>query len=565
MSVNSLIDKNSEDEKQQQQQPQVKSIPQKRSSSNDVEELQPPFQGHNTASPSHSTTTTAPTIPSLRRLSESLPHPPLKQEELSRSPRKPINDPGLLALLGPNVTAFPFSEESFQDALKLRAEQERTKQEYYRVETANKNLAILQTALRAQIPINLIPLMCVGKVPELTEEQMKMMLQQPLPQPPIASTQHFQPQGQPPPPQQQQQIPQSQPQHPPQQPPQQFVPIVQQQQQQQQQGPPVFMQPGLLQEQQIQIIQANQKRMQQELQQQGGVLTQTSPFQKAHRRSASSGGSGSGSISQQDAFNVAGGPPLGFRFGAGSSGNRRPLSPAKIGAAAVANLATPTTPYRGYASASSSARKIPSHHRHSSLPVETPNRQPIIDLNAADPNKGVTSLQSPLVGSTSTIQVKPIPAQPLHKQSKLHVQPLQESMTSFQHVIQFHHWKPTTSQPGLSSSSGSPTRTHSHKRRKSSITSTPIQESSPISPMKSRPDDPIKEPEKEKIDAEQELASSTPKATTSDLASKDDDTVDPDTSMESSISDTTALKVDVEANPPKAHRRNKLTFGSKNP
>ena len=256
MSVNSLIDKNSEDEKQQQQQPQVKSIPQKRSSSNDVEELQPPFQGHNTASPSHSTTTTAPTIPSLRRLSESLPHPPLKQEELSRSPRKPINDPGLLALLGPNVTAFPFSEESFQDALKLRAEQERTKQEYYRVETANKNLAILQTALRVQIPINLIPLMCVGKVPELTEEQMKMMLQQPLPQPPIASTQQFQPQGQPPPPQQQQQIPQSQPQHPPQQPPQQFVPIVQQQQQQ---GPPVFMQPGLLQEQQIQIIQANQK------------------------------------------------------------------------------------------------------------------------------------------------------------------------------------------------------------------------------------------------------------------------------------------------------------------
>ena len=70
--------------------------------------------------------------------------------------------------------------------------------------------------------------------------------------------------------------------------------------------------------------------MQQELQQQGGVLTQTSPFQKAHRRSASSGGSGSGSISQQDAFNVAGGPPLGFRFGAGSCGNRRPLSPAKL-------------------------------------------------------------------------------------------------------------------------------------------------------------------------------------------------------------------------------------------
>ena len=91
---------------------------------------------------------------------------------------KQIEDQGLLALLGPNVTSFPFSEETFLNALKLRAEQERTKQEYYRVETANKNLAILQTALRAQMPVNMIPLLCVGNAPELTEEQMKMLIQQ---------------------------------------------------------------------------------------------------------------------------------------------------------------------------------------------------------------------------------------------------------------------------------------------------------------------------------------------------------------------------------------------------
>ncbi|RCK55273.1 hypothetical protein Cantr_04074 [Candida viswanathii] len=546
MSVNSLIDKNIEEEQhlqqqKQQSQQQQPSIPQKRPSSTNVEELQPPFQGQNRASP---TATTA--IPSLRRLSESISHPPQLQEPY-RSPQKPISDPGLLSLLGPNVTSFPFSDDSFQDALKLRAEQERTKQEYYRVETANKNLAILQTALRAQIPIHLIPLMCVGKMPELTEEQMKAMIQQPLPQPPPGP--QFQPQAQqvpPPPPHQQQQQPQ------------QYPPVVQQQ------GPPVFMQPGLLQEQQIQIIQANQKRMQQELQQQGGAMPQTSPFQKAHRRSNSSGGSGSGPVTQQDAFNVAGGPPLGFRFGAGSSSGRRPLSPAKIGAAAVANLATPTTPYRGYASASSSAaRKLPSHQRHSSLPVETPNRQHVIDLSAADPNKGAQSLQSPLVGTTSTLQVKPIPAQPLHKQNKLQVQPLQESMTSFQHVIQFHHWKPTTTLLGPTSTSGSPVRTLSHKRRKSSVATTPILESSPISSLKSRPEEPAKEQPKEQ-DPEPELASSTPKPSTSESAHKDDVDMEPDMSMDSSVSDTTALKVEEEANPPRAHRRNRLTFARKN-
>ena len=329
------------------------------------------------------------------------------------------------------------------------------------------------------------------------------------------------------------------------------------------------MQPGLLQEQQIQIIQANQKRMQQELQQQGGLVPQTSPFQKAHRRSTSSGGNGSGSIPQQDALIVTGGPPLGFRFGAGSSGNRRPLSPAKIGAAAVANLATPTTPYRGFTSSlsSSSTRKIPTHNRHSSMPVETPNRHPIIDLNAADPNKGNSSLQSPLVGTTSTLQVKPIPAQPLHKQSKLHVQPLQESMTSFQHVIQFHHWKPTTTQPGSTSISGSPIRTQSHKRRKSSVTNISIQESSPILQLKSLPDEPrIEQTSREKDKEEPMLESSTPKAlTTSESVNKDDVDMDPDSSMDSLLSDTTALKVDAEANPPKAHHRNKLTFKKPNP
>ena len=135
----------------------VKAIPQKISikwwfhSGREAESepsLQPPFQGQNKRT----------SIPSVSQLSESIPqHTNTPSLSAYKFPQKQIEDQGLLALLGPNVTSFPFSEETFLNALKLRAEQERTKQEYYRVETANKNLAILQTALRAQMPVNMIP------------------------------------------------------------------------------------------------------------------------------------------------------------------------------------------------------------------------------------------------------------------------------------------------------------------------------------------------------------------------------------------------------------------------
>ena len=151
------------------------------------------------------------------------------------------------------------------------------------------------------------------------------------------------------------------------------------------------------------------------------IILPGSPFQKSHTR----GGSG-GVSSQQDTFNVNPGPPLGFRFGAGSStssvSGRRPLSPAKIGAAAVANLATPTTPYRGSSStASTSTRRSAAHHRHSSLPLDTSGISHRLSSVTSGPesselNRG-QGLQSPLTGATSTLQVKPIPAQPLHKQS----------------------------------------------------------------------------------------------------------------------------------------------------
>lgn len=196
-----------------------------------------------------------------------------------------------------------------------------------------------------------------------------------------------------------------------------------------------------------------------------------------HSRSSSN----RSSLTQPDSLSASVIPPMNYRFGGGSSapgpGSRRPLSPAKIGAVAVANLATPTTPYRNM---SSSRRPLRSHQRHYSMPVESHARG--VNLNLAETqtkSKGTsvslaTSGQHNPMGSTSTLQVKPSPAQPLHRQNKLSQPPSQESMTSFQHIIQFHHWKPDGTQ-GPAIGGGNPFRAPSaqqsqlplHKRHKS--------------------------------------------------------------------------------------------------
>lgn len=271
-----------------------------------------------------------------------------------------IDKTGLLPLLGPNVTSFPFSEDAYIETVKLRAEQEKTKQEYYKLELANKNINIIQMALQAKIPPHMIPLMCVGAVNEQNAEI-------------------------------------------------------------RQEKPPAE--------------QGRPKRQ---------------------------GRTPSNELMRSDAFNTNPVAPINYRFGEGSSG-RRSLSPAKIGAAAVANLATPTTPYRS----ASMAKRVPLHQRHFSMPAEgytNRGRYPPNDFTgnqAQSKQRGSTSsssslsvpqgqdntlLKSPL-GSTALLQVKPSPAQPLNKLSKLNKPPSQESMTSFQHVIQFHHWKPES--PGL--------------------------------------------------------------------------------------------------------------------
>lgn len=305
-----------------------------------------------------------------------------RPKEGARDALNNIDDTGLLGLLGPNVKSFPFSEEAFVESVKLRAEQEKTKQSYYKLETANKNLLILNTALKAQVPPNLIPMMYVhhddvkGKDPETQPEKKTN---------PSSSL--------------------------------------------------------------------------------------ASPFQQ------SKGTPTNRNLYQQDASNSNLVPPIHYKFGGANTPNtsRRPLSPAKIGAAAVANLATPTNTYR------TNRKVLPQHQRHFSMPTTTSSTTPYRklpgDLNTIDTSgeaqaklkpistntSDSSTLHSPL-GATSSIQVKPSPAQPLQKLVKLANPPSQESMTSFQHIIQFHHWKPEGPNVGTMSS-GSPMK--SHKRHKS--------------------------------------------------------------------------------------------------
>ena len=256
---------------------------------------------------------------------------PQKQQKQQPGPSTNLLNPGLLALLGPNVTEFPFSEAAYVESIRLRVEQERTKQEYYRHETAHKKLMILESARQAQVPPHLIPYMC-GSVEDPANSSPRRQLAVPSgnlsPMPPTA--------------------------------------------------------------------------------------TYLSPHDNASPV-----------------------PPQQFRFGGSSSNSstsRRPLSPTKVGAAAVASLATPTAPYRNV---NLRRQKHPLHQRHYSLPSEFPS-----------PKRKPASL---------TIQVKPLPAQPLMKQN-LTQPPSQESMTSFQHVIQFQHWRPEE---------GGPPPHNEHKRQKS--------------------------------------------------------------------------------------------------
>ncbi|ODV76633.1 uncharacterized protein CANTADRAFT_8527 [Suhomyces tanzawaensis NRRL Y-17324] len=415
-------------------------------------------------------------------------HPTAKSE--GHTPVPPdISSTGLLSLLGPSVSSFPYSEQAYIESVKLRSEQERTKQEFYKLEIASKNLTILQNALRAQIPVNLIPLMCVGDLP-------------PAPVPPQASlaplASHQQPQTKTTPVQTPKPVP---------------IPV---------------------------------------------ISEELEGKDASHSRSSS-----------RDFDITPTGPPIGFKFGGGPSPtlnpSRRPLLPAKIGAAAVANLALPTTPYR---SVTSNTRKT-RHSRHYSMPVESSSRSTRSETQAQKAKGSTTgpgatsgaasgtpaaSQASQAQGGTSTIQVNPVPAQPLHKQSKLNQPPSQESMTSFQHIIQFHHWKPEGPGQGPNIGLGNPFRVqpqlqppqNTHKRHKSSSESVPGE--GPTTPF-----NPQVERERNTNDTIEEETSMTMDSTIDDLNSADTSLVVPRDDPNEDI-------VDASSNPP-GHRRQLLNVG----
>lgn len=477
-------------------------------------------------------------------------------------------DQGLLALLGANITSFPLNEEAYIEALKLKHQQEITKQQYYKLELANKNLSIIQLALKGNIPPELIVQLCVDKETSLTElernvksliqkeetdknkveakitsknstpgdSKMSSVLAQQLPQisvsQPTESPTHkpassisnlsslsiSSDSGRPgkSDASSNSSIPQ----------PKQFgsySPILGQFNRNlnhstkkpnlnhQTINPnlsPLSTNPRLSPNLSNPVIPTNLPQLNQNLysnipqiannspreivnrqlsyipqqDQRSQVLHPNYPPTNApqnrnyhHIRSSSQPAQvhsyssdnirrrATGNTLYPDGLNPSV-PPMNYRFGTGTS--KRPLSPAKIGAQAVANLATPTSPYRHPTSNTRRTRSLISNHqRHSSMPSEKELSNQSISLP---------------MGGTSTIQVKPLPAQPLININR--EPPSQESMTSFQHIIQFHHWKP---EEGDSLPSTGNTIFKGHKRHKSTSEATPIGFQGTITGLKS--------------------------------------------------------------------------------
>lgn len=124
-----------------------------------------------------------------------------------------------------------------------------------------------------------------------------------------------------------------------------------------------------------------------------------------------------------DHLNVNPTLPIHYKFGDG-----RPQSPAKRGAPAI-TVRAPMTPQQHQRP----RRPLGAFHNRTILVPDNPE------------------LRLPLI--TKTLQVKPLPAQP---PAKNRPPPTQELMTLFQHIIQFHHWKPGDKLPPTNTKSPAP-------------------------------------------------------------------------------------------------------------
>ncbi|KAF5101817.1 hypothetical protein D0Z00_000679 [Geotrichum galactomycetum] len=94
------------------------------------------------------------------------------------------------ALLGPEITSWNFSDESLKAALALRTEQERTKQEKYKLDIRTKTSELLTQAIKLNVPPNMLPSLFNGSPPlgdafyQQHQQQNQQSQQQQLPQQP---------------------------------------------------------------------------------------------------------------------------------------------------------------------------------------------------------------------------------------------------------------------------------------------------------------------------------------------------------------------------------------------
>lgn len=284
------------------------------------------------------------------------PHHPLRQGAT-------YSDPAVMSLFGPGVTQWVHLEEAFVQALALKTEQEKTKQEFYRLEVTNRSLELLRNATQANVPGHLIPLMFSGD-PNHPNHPAAHGLVSPSTQP----------------------------------------------------GQPVFGQPFAPQFAPPPAVKGKP------------------PYRHDRSQTLST---------PRELYNANPTPPSAYRFGGGgppASGAppHRPLSPAKLGAKGVASLS-------GVRPLRSPMNPLRSHQRNMSMPNPSA---------ATIPESSIASFtQGSLV-------------------------PTQESMTSLQHVIQFHHWQPE------SHPKETPFTEENERKRRKSLTESEREERDMLPPHK---------------------------------------------------------------------------------
>lgn len=81
-----------------------------------------------------------------------------QQQDKKSSKEKNLNN-----ILGSSFESWPYTEASLIHAINLKSEQEKTKQEYYRLESVARSLELMKHLILAQVPPNLIPIIFSGQ------------------------------------------------------------------------------------------------------------------------------------------------------------------------------------------------------------------------------------------------------------------------------------------------------------------------------------------------------------------------------------------------------------------